>query len=1410
MNSTSRYGWRWLALLLVALAAGLGSLQATRLSQESSYRDLLETEADRSAVEIMASTMGGDVMGSIAALGLINQTAKGVARGITPVDHPAILATLKTIGESYRADGVYLVIDSGIVQSSWSAQGLPNTGQDVSFRPYFKTAMQGRQSVYASVSGQTGQHVLYISAPLYDEESTHAAIIGATVARLDLARLDKVLQAWKAGPALLISPQGVVFASNHTELRDHLSASLTPQQLEQVKASRQFGNAFDSGSLPLLPFDVTRTSADLGSHPYALARSPVQWNDTSGEWSLVLMGDLDALMSPTRRLMLFAGAFALVFVLGALFLARRRESERAQQERQQAQDELKQYAARLEQDFSTKSFLSDTSAALQKANDLSEFGQTWMRHAMPRLGADCALFYVLDPASQQLLPVAGHGLRAQDLVPVQAGQGLIGQCARDASALDIEGPAAGEFQIVWGEATMQARSLVLRPLRHADQLLGVLVLASLQPPDAAQRALLEAMLPAVAMNLEILMRNLATQKQAQVLQETEAWYRSIIESAPDGMLVMDERGVIVRTNAQLDSMFGYASGALLGRPIEVLVPLASRAVHPSLRQGYTNEGVARGMGALNRELRGLRKDGSEFAVDVGLSRLPALGSRGLCVCASVRDITERRRNEAALIALEERGRLILSAVGDGIVGMDTDGRITFANPAVPLLLGYTEAEMLGQPMHPLVHFAYPDGREFPRHECSMYQTSVDGQPRHVDDEVLWRKDGSAMPVEYSTTPVTKDGQIVGSVIVFRDITARLQAEAQVRRARDAAQEATRAKSDFLANMSHEIRTPMNAIIGMSHLALQTDLNAKQRNYIEKVSRSAENLLGIINDILDFSKIEAGKLSMEHIGFRLEDVMDNLANLVGMKAEDRGLELLFDCAPGLPSALVGDPLRLGQILTNLGNNAVKFTDRGEIVVGVEAVSQTSSEAELHFWVRDTGIGMTPEQCAKLFQSFSQADASTTRKYGGTGLGLSISKRLVEMMQGRIWVESVPGQGSTFHFHAHFGVQQQLAPQRMFRADELQGLRVLVVDDNAAAREILSTMARSFGLEVDVARDGREALTLIAEAARRHLPYDLVLMDWKMPQMDGVECVRQLQQDASSNVPAIIMVTAYGREEAQGEAGQRGVQLSSVLTKPVTASTLLEAIGQALGKGALAETRAGAKNERTEEAMQRLAGARLLLVEDNEMNQELATELLQSAGIEVVLARHGQEALDILARDDRFDGVVMDCQMPVMDGYTATQAIRQQARFAQLPIIAMTANAMSGDKEKVLAVGMNDHIAKPLSVDQMFATLAHWIRPLRERANGSSASEQADTVSANPASSGTPSIDTVQVQQLLQQLAGELADIDTGATATVQQLLDLTKGSALSGPLRQLAHAVAQYDFDLAQEALTQLPQLPPLS
>ena len=596
-------------------------------------------------------------------------------------------------------------------------------------------------------------------------------------------------------------------------------------------------------------------------------------------------------------------------------------------------------------------------------------------------------------------------------------------------------------------------------------------------------------------------------------------------------------------------------------------------------------------------------------------------------------------------------------------------------------------------------YAFPEERAVVQQELKR-----DGviRNRHV---TFKRKNGEPRPSIFTLLPMIYNGES-GYMAWVTDITEQKLAEAAILSAKQAAEEATKAKSDFLANMSHEIRTPMNAIIGMSHLALQSNLDKKQRNYIEKVNRAGENLLGIINDILDFSKIEAGKMSMEAIDFNLEDVMDNLANLVGMKAEDKGVELLFNIPADVPSYLIGDPLRLGQVLINLGNNAVKFTETGEIVVAVEKLSEVDHTIELHFSVTDSGIGMTPEQCAKMFQSFSQADASTTRKYGGTGLGLAISKNLVEMMDGRIWVESDAGKGSVFHFQVKLGVQAGSSQKQITKIEELAGVKVLVADDNSSAREILGSMVRGMGIEVLEARDGLMALEMIQQASADK-PFDLVLMDWQMPKMDGMQAARKLMDIA--NAPPVIMVTSFGREDAINSAEMQKINLDHVLTKPVTQSSLLEALGSALKKGIAIVGRAHEKNATQAEWMKQLSGARILLTEDNEMNQELAMELLSQAGIQVTIANHGQEALDILDKDPNFDGVLMDCQMPVMDGYTATREIRKLPQFAKLPIIAMTANAMAGDREKVLEAGMWDHIAKPLNVQAMFGTIAKWIKP-----------------------------------------------------------------------------------------------------
>ena len=529
-------------------------------------------------------------------------------------------------------------------------------------------------------------------------------------------------------------------------------------------------------------------------------------------------------------------------------------------------------------------------------------------------------------------------------------------------------------------------------------------------------------------------------------------------------------------------------------------------------------------------------------------------------------------------------------------------------------------------------------------------------------------------------------------------------------ARMLAEEGSRLKSDFLANMSHEIRTPMNGIIGMAHLVLNTEMTARQREYMKKIQLSGQHLLRIINDILDISKIEAGKLSLESSPFELESTMANVVNLIGEKASEKGLELVLDIGKDVPIDLVGDSLRLGQVLINYANNALKFTEKGEIDIVVRTLEKTAKDVLLHFSVKDTGIGLSAEQIKHLFTAFTQADTTTTRKYGGTGLGLAISKQLAEMMGGTVGVESEEGKGSTFWFTARL-VLGHAEKRVLLPAPSLRGRRVLVVDDNENARLVMDEMLTSMSFNVELVSSGAEAVQEVANAERNHTPFDIVFMDWHMPHMNGVETAVKIKALALAKHPYIILVTAYGREEVFHQAEDAGIH--DVLIKPVNASMLFDTAIRALQGQTAEKDSAMLEVSDVYTRIQTIAGARLLLVEDNEINQEVALEMLRQAGFKVDLAEHGEIALKLLDGNE-YDLVLMDMQMPVMDGLMATVKLRSQPRLANLPVVAMTANALPADRQRCMDVGMNDFIPKPIEPDLLWATLLKWI-PERQPAN-----------------------------------------------------------------------------------------------
>ncbi|MDZ4202281.1 MAG: response regulator [Gallionella sp.] len=705
---------------------------------------------------------------------------------------------------------------------------------------------------------------------------------------------------------------------------------------------------------------------------------------------------------------------------------------------------------------------------------------------------------------------------------------------------------------------------------------------------------------------------------------------------------------------------------------------------------------------------------------------------------------ERERMNTAIATNEAQLRTLVRTIPDLVWLKDNDGVYLACNPTFEHFFGAKEADIVGKTDYDFV----------PREQADFFRAndlaaSIAGVPRTNEEWLTIAETGQRVLAETIKMPVhDSGGRLIGVLGIARDITRRRESENDIRallaqsdqarqallgliedvttehaaaadmlKAKTVAEEITRAKSEFLANMSHEIRTPMNAIIGMQYLALQTELTATQRNYLSKAQGAAHSLLSIINDILDLSKIEAGKVDIEHIEFSLDTVLERLSDTIGFQAAQKNIELLVRYDPNIPYTLIGDPLRLGQVLLNLCGNAIKFTEQGEVEIDILIVETTDSALTLKICVRDTGVGITPEVQEKLFQKFTQADQSTTRRFGGTGLGLSISKYLVEIMGGRIWIEnSQPGKGTSMCCTVQLGIAQQEQARRLEQVQQatplLKDTRVLVVDDNAVSREILAEMLRFLNLDVAVATGGTEAIALLKASGGR--PFDLALIDWRMPDMSGEEITRQIRADrALQPQPKLVMVTTYGHEDALKQAEQAGV--NGLLIKPVSPSTLLDTLLSVQGYSPLSETDKRARAETRELARYDFSGLHLLLVEDNPINREFAVELLRSMRIEIDEAVNGEEALNRVQEKD-YDGVLMDIQMPLMDGLEATRHIRALAqqpggeRFAALPIIAMTALAMAQDAKNSREAGMNDHITKPIDPVHLITTLAKWL-PVR---------------------------------------------------------------------------------------------------
>ena len=747
----------------------------------------------------------------------------------------------------------------------------------------------------------------------------------------------------------------------------------------------------------------------------------------------------------------------------------------------------------------------------------------------------------------------------------------------------------------------------------------------------------------------------------EALRKSRAGFNSIVEKTSDGIIVLDREGIILYVNSAARSMLRASGATLEGTKFVPSVEGDLRAGEMPIQRLEGNPGI-----------------GEVIVKDTNWEGLSAQ-------LVMLHDITEQKLAEDLLRRANQEQRRLLSTAATAIITLDSAGIVTGVNEEFCLITGFVKEDIIGKPSsvfreqqsdEPYFLFQLGEKDRLVRHQCSMRT-----------------KDGRVLTVLKNASVERDDeGRIIGGIESFIDVTELIEA-------RKLAEQASVAKSEFLANMSHEIRTPMNGIIGMTGLALNTQLTDEQRDYLQSVMVSADSLLGLINDILDFSKIEAGKLELATMPFSLRDCVANTLTTLAIGADNKGLELVYRIPMSIPDAVEGDPGRLRQVLVNLVGNAIKFTAKGEVSINAELELETDKEICVHFSVTDTGIGIPPEKQAKIFNAFEQADGSTTREYGGTGLGLSVSARLVEIMGGRIWVESEVGRGSVFHFTVYFSLATEPAPRSIhLETSIIKDLSALIVDDNSTNRRILEEILKSWGMKPTSAADGKTALEVMKQAQTSGAPFPIALIDYMMPGMDGFELVEKIKDDPDLVKPIMLILTSAGQRGHAARCLELGV--SAYLLKPIHHQQLLETICASLQKNAAVQTRPSLLTRHSIRESARHIN--ILLAEDNIINQKLAISLLQKMGHSVTVAQNGKRAVE-MSKMEQFDLILMDVQMPEMDGLEATAAIRAREVSSggpRVPILAMTAYAMAGDSDRCIEAGMDGYISKPINTQELF--------------------------------------------------------------------------------------------------------------